>query len=66
MDAPDDDKAAPPPAEQYGTEVLCASWNPAASAVAGERVHVARETIPDPSTEDLESFLTQFYRLQGS
>jgi len=66
MDAPENDKPAAPPAEQYGTEVLCASWNPAASAVAEERAHAARKGHRDPSADDPESFLTQFYRLQGS
>ncbi len=57
-------KSAPSPSPaEYGPEVLCAGWNPAASAVpepaagTGERPGV-------PLAADAESFLAQYYRLQ--
>ena len=61
-EAPD----APLPADEYGTEVLCASWNPAASAVAEPPGHGAREGLVDLSAGDAESFLDLFYRCQGA
>jgi hypothetical protein len=65
MDAPDMN-APPLPSEEYGTEVLCASWNPAASAVAEPRGPASREARADLSAGEAESFLSQFYRCQGS
>jgi hypothetical protein len=65
MDAPEDRKAAVPPAEEYDAEVLCASWNPVASAVAEPRAHATPEGARAPAG-DPDSFLSQFYRLQGS
>lgn len=63
MDAPDS-HAAPLPPDEYGTEVLCASWNPAASAVAETHGHASRERPGDLSAGEAESFLLQFYRCQ--
>lgn len=56
------DKAALEQAE-YGLEVLCASWNPLASALA-EPVEACRELVNELATADVESFLTSFYRSQ--
>jgi hypothetical protein len=61
-EAPD----APLPPDEYGTEVLCASWNPAASAVAEPLGHGARARRIDLSAGDAESFLDLFYRFQGA
>jgi hypothetical protein len=52
--------------EEYGTEVLCASWNPAAGAVAEQPSHSAREGRVDLSAGEAESFLSLFYRAQGA
>jgi hypothetical protein len=64
MDAPDT-KAPPLLPEEYGTEVLCASWNPVASAVAEPALHSYRKPA-DVAADDAESFLRQFYRNQES
>ena len=48
---------------EYGVEVLCASWNPLASALA-EPVQAARELITELAGTDVENFLTSFYRSQ--
>jgi len=66
MDAPENRNVAPLPPDEYGTEVLCASWNPAASAVAEPRAHVVRDGRADLSAGEAESFLNQYYRFQGS
>ena len=50
------------PLAEYGTEVLCAGWNPAASLAVPEVSARARQSADDVS--DAESFLAQFYRLQ--
>jgi hypothetical protein len=57
---------APLPPDEYGTEVLCASWNPAASAVAEPSHPGLREARVDLSAGEAESFLDQFYRSQGA
>lgn len=66
MDAPKA-PAELPQSEDYGTEVLCANWNPAAPAV-GEKpaAHACREWLADLSGVDVEGFLRQFYRCEGS
>lgn len=66
MDAPDNKNVAPLPPDEYGTEVLCASWNPAASAVAEQRAHAVRDGPADLSAGEAELFLNQYYRSQGS
>lgn len=53
------------PPEDYGVEVLCASWNPVVAAVA-EPVRVCRELLADLSAADGDAFLRQFYRCQSS
>lgn len=54
-----------PQSEEYGTEVMCASWNPVVAAVAEPFGQVCREWLAD-TAGDVESFLRQFYRCQGS
>ena len=58
MDPTLDNPAQGEPAE-YGLEVLCASWNPLAAALA-EPVEACREL----TTVDVEGFLASFYRSQ--
>ena len=48
---------------EYGLEVLCASWNPLASALA-EPVEACRELVTELATGDVEAFLSSFYRSQ--
>ena len=56
------EKAAQSEQSEYGLEVLCASWNPLAAAVA-EPVQAARDLVADVAT-DAESFLASFYKSQ--
>jgi hypothetical protein len=49
--------------DEYGLEVLCASWNPLAAAIA-EPVEACRELVAEVATADAESFLACFYRSQ--
>jgi hypothetical protein len=65
MDAPKL-PAEPAQSDDYGTEVLCASWNPAAGAVAEPIGQACREWLADLSGVDAEGFLRQFYRCEGS
>ena len=53
------DKLAQGEQAEYGLEVLCASWNPLAAALA-ESVEACREL----TTVDVEGFLASFYRSQ--
>ncbi|MDH4149549.1 MAG: hypothetical protein OEW79_06065 [Betaproteobacteria bacterium] len=56
------DFPAAPSLAEYGTEVLCAGWNPVASLVVSG---VDAQACPSPGNiADAESFLAQFYRLQ--
>jgi hypothetical protein len=64
MDTADRKPQSPPP-EEYGLEVLCASWNPVVAAVA-EPVRVCRELLTELSASDGDAFLRQFYRCQKS
>jgi len=57
------DKPAQDPQAAYGLEVLCASWNPLASALA-EPVQACRELVNELATPDVEDFLASFYRSQ--
>ncbi|MGH8662167.1 MAG: hypothetical protein ACREUB_10455 [Burkholderiales bacterium] len=50
------------PAE-YGLEVLCASWNPLAAALA-EPVEACRELVAELAAVDADGFLASFYRSQ--
>ena len=65
MDAPNI-PAESAPSEEYGTEVLCAGWNPLASAVAESLRQAGRHWLADLSGSDADSFLRQFYRCEGS
>jgi hypothetical protein len=57
------DSAAPEVQPEYGPEVLCASWNPLAAAIA-EPVDAYREFVAELATIDVEAFLSSFYRSQ--
>jgi hypothetical protein len=49
--------------DEYGLEVLCASWNPLAATLA-EPLEACREFVADLATADAEGFLASFYRSQ--
>lgn len=51
-----------PPAE-YGAEVLCAGWIPAAVVAQDQAVRVQEQRV-EVSVADAESFLDLFYRTQ--
>ena len=57
------DKPAPDEQAEYGLEVLCASWNPLASALA-EPAQACRELVNELATADVDDFLASFYRSQ--
>lgn len=57
------DKPAPDEQAEYDLEVLCASWNPLASALA-EPVQACRELVNELATADVDDFLASFYRSQ--
>jgi len=57
------DKLAQGEPAEYGLEVLCASWNPLAAALA-EPVEACRELVAELTTVDVEGFLASFYRSQ--
>lgn len=63
MDAPNKSAETTRP-DDYGSEVMCASWNPVASAVAEPLGQAC--SAGDASGVDVEGFLRQFYRFQGS
>lgn len=56
-------KAKAANAEQYGPDVLCASWTP---SVAGATDHVSehRESVNDTAAAEAEAFLPRFYLAQ--
>jgi hypothetical protein len=54
---------AAPVQPEYGPEVLCASWNPLAAAIA-EPVEACREIVAELAAIDVEAFLSSFYRSQ--
>jgi hypothetical protein len=60
-----DDKPQISAPEDYGLEVLCASWNPVVATVA-EPVRACRDLLADLSAVDGDAFLRQFYRSQKS
>ena len=64
--AASDTFTGPSQPEDYGVEVLCASWNPVAVAVAGPAGHACRELLADLSADDSDAFLKQFYCCQES
>ncbi len=57
-----------PQPEDYGMEVLCASWNPVVTAVVEPAGRACRELLADLSAVDVDAdaFLRQFYRCQKS
>ena len=57
------DKPVQSQQDEYGLEVLCASWNPLAAAIA-EPVVACREFVAELATADADSFLASFYRSQ--
>ena len=57
------DITAPEVQPAYGPEVLCASWNPLAAAIA-EPVDAYHEFVAELATIDVEAFLSSFYRSQ--
>ena len=57
------DKPAQSEQDEYGLEVLCASWNPLAATIAEPAV-ACREFVAELATADAESFLASFYRSQ--
>ena len=57
------EKPAQDKQDEYGLEVLCASWNPLAAAIA-EPVDACREFVAELGATDAESFLACFYRSQ--
>jgi len=64
--APSDTPTGPSQPEDYGAEVLCASWNPVVAAVAEPVGRACRELADDLSAVDADAFLKQFYRCQKS
>lgn len=52
-------------ADQYGVEVLCASWAPAFSAVAGT-IEAPQAPATEHAVADADAFLPRFYRSQGA
>lgn len=54
-------KAALP--DQYGPDVLCASWIPSV-ADAAEQVPARAESVTETAAADAEAFLPRFYRAQ--
>lgn len=64
-----DDPTTPsdlPPSEDYGAEVMCASWNPVVATVVEPIGQGCREWLAELSTVDVDAFLRRFYRCQGS
>ena len=57
------DLAVPLPPADYGVEVLCAGWNPAAVGALGPAAR-APEQRGEATVADAESFLALFYRAQ--
>ena len=57
------EKTAQGEPDEYGLEVLCASWNPLAATLA-EPLEACRELVADLAAVDVEGFLASFYRSQ--
>jgi len=64
--ATSDKPTDPSQPEDYGVEVLCASWNPVAVAVAEPAGRACGELLADLSADDSDAFLRQFYCCQES
>ena len=58
---PDLDKTMQGEPGEYGLEVLCASWNPLAAALA-EPLEACRELVADLAAADAEGCLASFSR----
>jgi hypothetical protein len=56
-------KAKAANSDQYGPDVLCASWIPSV-ADAAERDGARREFVTETAAADAEAFLPRFYRAQ--
>lgn len=56
-------KAKAANSDQYGPDVLCASWTPSV-AVAAEQVPACPESVTETAAADAEAFLPRFYRAQ--
>ncbi len=56
----------PSQTDEYGMEVLCANWNPVATAEAEPVGRVCRKLLADLPAIDVDAFLKQFYRYQKS
>jgi hypothetical protein len=52
--------------EDYGLEVLCASWNPVVAAVVEPVSRACRELLVDLSGGEVDAFMKQLYRSQKS
>jgi len=48
----------------YGTEVLCAGWNPHATTLIEPVADACGERFADLANADAEAFLSRFYRCQ--
>ena len=57
------DLAVPLPPAEYGAEVLCAGWNPAAVGALDPAARVQGQRV-EAVVADAESFLALFYRTQ--
>ena len=57
------DLAMPLPPAEYGVEVLCAGWNPAAVGALDPATRVQEQRV-EAVVADAESFLALFYRTQ--
>lgn len=64
--AASDTPTGPSRPEDYGVEVLCASWNPVVTGVVEPAGHACRELPADFSAVDADAFLKEFYRSQKS
>ena len=49
--------------DQYGPDVLCASWIPSVGDAA-DHVPERRESVTETAAADAEAFLPRFYRAQ--
>lgn len=61
-----DTPTGPSQPEDYGVEVLCASWNPVVAAMAEPVGRACGELLADLAVVDVDAFLKQFYRCQES
>lgn len=52
--------------EDYGVEVLCASWNPVVSTAPEPVDRACSDPLKDRSAVDVDAFLKQYYCCQKS